>query len=460
MNPVIATRMMELSNHEVFPVKFTRDRKDTLAYVFAAQSFLEVNAFKDEAIRFARIYNTLPNDVRQLFMLKYSKNGDDDFDWQWEDPNENESKCTVENLFRYLFETYPPPPLKHEFVRKLKSDIQRRNEDPLLVFKRYLTKLKKMQRSIKMINKGRKVGTKIKYIQPETQLDALKGIFIRKNNSAKYNNKDTINRLTVKYITSKDPGTIEEWNKVFKNIRTELISDMFDGMEEYQYISYDVSEKDFEIYYSKSKPKQTGPKAIRERQKRFNKQHEFNKYGKRGRNHNNKGNTPTKRYKKDNRNNRNNKIIKCFRCKKNGHTQRECHSVKDINGNWLNDGQVPVCNKCNRPGHKTWKCYATTYADGTPMESDGNNNNSGNNNRPSNPKSFKSTTRSNFELNTLNKIDNNCKQLSETINVLRKSINNNNHINADDLGLFNNLVDKMDQMNQNNQCARREWTDM
>ncbi len=84
----------------------------------------------------------------------------------------------------------------------------RRGENPLLVYERFCVKLKKIQKSIKLINKSRNVGEKILPVQLHDQLEALTGIFVRKNNSEQYNNKHVINELTVDYIVKKHPKTL------------------------------------------------------------------------------------------------------------------------------------------------------------------------------------------------------------------------------------------------------------
>ncbi len=241
----IAKRMMELSNEAEFDMEFSRNPIDTLEFIFAARLFLKTNNFRDESVKFMKIFNVLDYDIKNNFMAEYGDESDDDIDVN---DGDKVNKMTVSNIYKYLMDNYTPNVSKHVFVIKLKTDIQRRNEDPSLVYQRYKIKLQKIKKSIKIMNKYRNNGNKINKIRTETQLDALTGIFIRKNNNKRYNNVGNINKLTVKYIINKNPKTVNDWDKLFDGIKTDLVSDMFDGMTEYEYQSYVVTEKDLDVY--------------------------------------------------------------------------------------------------------------------------------------------------------------------------------------------------------------------
>ncbi len=239
----ITNRMMELSNKAKFDMEFSRNPCDTLEFIFAAKQFLKVNTFKDESVKFMRIFNVFDYDIKSDFMNEYGDDSDDDIDVK---DNDKADQMIVKNIYKYLLDRYTPSVSKHIFVIRLKSDIQRRNEDPSLVYLRYKIKLKKIKNSIKIMNKYR--INNIEKIRTETQLEALKGIFIRKNNNKKYNNTGKINELTFKYIVDKNPKTVNDWDELFDGIKTDLISDMFDGMKEYEYQSYAVNEKDLDVH--------------------------------------------------------------------------------------------------------------------------------------------------------------------------------------------------------------------
>ncbi len=158
MTEQVLNRTLEMSNTSKFTRVFKRTNSDTLLFIFEAHRYLKVNGFTDEGIKFARIYNTLDVDIKEAVMLEYDTA--DMFSeqaWQWagnnddndNDNNDNQSvQLQVQNVFDYLIATYPPPPLMVEFIKRLKSDIQRRNEDATQVYKRYSVKLHKMNVAI------------------------------------------------------------------------------------------------------------------------------------------------------------------------------------------------------------------------------------------------------------------------------------------------------------------------
>eukprot|EP01084_Bolivina_argentea_P290633 499278_1 len=355
---MLSNEMIELSNKQEFHVKFDRNPRHTINWIFAAKLFLRLNSFRSTGIRFNKIFRTLPYDIQCSFMLEYgvddsdSDDNDDDDNLEEHQPNTE----TVENVFKYLLQRFKPPPLKHHFIRRLTSDIQKLNEDPLLAWERYCVKLKKTQKSIKLINKGRANDDRILPVSPEVQINALKGIFVRKNNKERYGNKGIINKLTVNYIVGKAPKTVADWNAVFTTISTELISDLYDGMCDYEFIPYKACESDYDIYINHDNT-----------QNKFNSKNELHSktYSRNNYNHehppqkrnrilNNDSDNeesidsdepPLKRQKTDE------KSMECYRCYK---------YIRDIDGNFINDEQTPKCDKCGKHGHNTWTCYSET----------------------------------------------------------------------------------------------------
>ena len=64
----LLTQLLETENKVEFRRKFTADRRDTLPYVFAIDTFLRIQNIKDEHIAFRKIINSLDAGHRDLFM--------------------------------------------------------------------------------------------------------------------------------------------------------------------------------------------------------------------------------------------------------------------------------------------------------------------------------------------------------------------------------------------------------
>ena len=132
----LLTQLLETENKVEFKRKFTADRRDTLPYVFAIDTFLRIQNIKDEHIAFRKIINSLDAGHRDLFMSDHV----------------NEDKLTIDMLKEWVLERYPPPPMKHEWIIRLKQIKMRRNEDPLLVWQKFLTILDKVDGAINYLN--------------------------------------------------------------------------------------------------------------------------------------------------------------------------------------------------------------------------------------------------------------------------------------------------------------------
>ena len=193
-------RLLEQSNPATFDKKFTGEPRDTLPFIFAAKQFLRVHGFRSERARFNRIFSSMPEAYRTSFYLEYGPETEEEMDSADESYRKPESKETFENLVKWMLQKYPPPSTKHDFVFNLKADKQRRNEAPWIVYHRYKHKLRMIQRSLRYINMGRAHKDRVSMVSKEQQLDALKSIFIRKNNDKEWDTDGVINKLTMKYI--------------------------------------------------------------------------------------------------------------------------------------------------------------------------------------------------------------------------------------------------------------------
>eukprot|EP01083_Nonionella_stella_P153971 495445_1 len=227
-------RLLDASNKAKFTTVFTGDNNDTIQYLFAVKKFTRINRIKDKGVEFARIFNTIPPQYQDRFI---GTTKDDDV-------------LTLEDLKKWILKTFPPTQDKHMFVKQLKLIRQRFNEDPQLVYQRFLSVLDQIQRSIKLINETRYV--EIPEVSEETQVDALINIFCRQNNQLKPSfadaNNGEINRLTRKFLYNKDPTSVGDWERAFADMRDNLIPHVGATLAENQYAVYTANPYDDDIY--------------------------------------------------------------------------------------------------------------------------------------------------------------------------------------------------------------------
>ena len=100
---------------------------------------------------------------------------------------------TIEKLCTWLLVQYPPSLDKRDFIVNLKAMEIRRNENPKGVWDRFMLKRKQMNEAIGLLNQGITAkAEKMKQLTEEQLIDALTGIFIRKNNRADLDNDGSI----------------------------------------------------------------------------------------------------------------------------------------------------------------------------------------------------------------------------------------------------------------------------
>ena len=417
-------RLLETNNPAEFTAKFSGQNRDVLPFIFEIDKFVKVNGLTDEAIKFRRIFNTLDGHFQNLFM---------------EDQDRN-ANLTIELLKTWLISKFPPPPMKHEWLFKLKSIKMRKNEDPKLVFDKFQTILTRVDDAIDYTNANRSRVARMRGVTNEQIIESLTAIFIRNNNQSKFGNDGIINQKAVNFIYRKDPSTFEDWKQLFTDMQTQLIPNCFKSLKEWQYIAYPTNVSDYDIYKKPSnrpednKPdrkitkKESGKK--RKRRQTFNTSNKKRKYN---------------RY--------------CGRCGRNNHEELECfatHNVfgKPINGrnpnpnnnanNHNNHNNKPnkgkkYCKRCTRTNHYINECNASFYPDRKPINDDKfqrNNRNNGYNNK---------NNRNDKEFHT--KKQNDKTSTKDLLTLLTQKISNDKNLNTDKqfqcLSLLNDLQDNM-----------------
>lgn len=323
----LLTRLLETNNKAEFTHKFTADRRKILPYIFAMDTFIRIQNITDQTIAFRRIIKSLDNGHRDLFMSDHI----------------DEDQLTVDMLKTWLLNKYPPPPMKHEWIIKLKQIRMRKNEDPLLVYQKFLAILGKVDQAITYLNADldEESSKRIPKISDELKHEILLGIFIRNNNEARCNNMGQINRETRKFVARKDPSAYKDWKPIFVAMELELIPRCYQTLPEYQYQTYDFCPNEYDIYLSPKK-KQSKQDDHSSRKRKHDNPH----YDK---------TPPHKRQKKGT----------CRKCGKEGHHAFECRT-KQNKGNPKPRPKL-YCNRCKRNNHSTRECRATRYSDGAPI---------------------------------------------------------------------------------------------
>jgi len=404
-------RLLETNNKAEFTAKFSGNHRDVIPFIFEIDKFLKVNGLSDPGIRFRRIFNTLDLHYQNLFM----------------EDQQNDAALTVELLKRWLIKKFPPPPMKHEFLFKLKSIKMRKNEDPKLVFDKFKSILHRIDKAIEYINQNRDQG-KVADVSKEQAVDALSAIFIRNNNKSKFGNDGKINKTMVQYIGRKNPKTYDDWNSMFNGIEANLIPACFKTLPDYQFIPYQSDKADYDIY------------------KRSSKQPDGNKtYHKTTRKESGKKRKRKQTFKTDNKKRKYSQY--CGRCGRNNHLESDCFATHDVFGKSLSKAKYgnnssknannydnndnnrqnkskKFCKRCKRNNHYINECNASYFADGTPIndaksKTKRHRNNNNNNNYNRNAKEFQ-TGKQNNDMTT-----------KDLLALLSQKISNSNDLDAD-----------------------------
>ena len=344
-------RLLENNNPIKFKYPFTGANHETLPWIFAAEKYLRINDFKTPKTQFQRIFASMHDNYQNRYLIDTESDDDD--------------PLTFDKLKAWVLKEYPPPKTKYEFKLKIKSMVMYRNEDPNIAYARYKYKLAMIQKAIKTINEGlkaesammfpddeeqRKVHfktTKVTSISTEDKTEALVRMFVLRNNKSEWDNDGVINKLVTKYIVRKDPKTIKEWDTIFQEMKRQLIPRLYDGLKDYQYVSYPADKDDDTIYIKKHhQPIKSSPQPT----SNFRKP---KKGRKRGRESNpERRDPPTKKRK----------TIICSRCQRRGHYHNECYAELDKDGNTIKSAAPrekppPSCSICGKNNHQTHSCY-------------------------------------------------------------------------------------------------------
>ena len=302
----------------------------------------------------------------------------------------NDAEYTIELLKTWLISKFPPPPMKHEWLFKLRSIKMRKNEDPKLVYDKFNTILSRIDDAISLINTNRDRLGRVRGVTNEQVLDALSAIFVRNNNNPKFDNNGEINRKVVGYIYKTDPKTTDDWKDMFNEMKNKLIPNVFKSLKEWQYVTYPTNISDYDIYKKPSKRPEDNKADHKIPRKETTK--------KRKRKQTLKGGNKKRKYNQY-----------CGRCGRNNHPESECFATHDVFGKSLNRNNhhnnnnntnnrqskgKKYCKRCKRNNHYTSDCNASYYADRTPIN-DGKfqqkryrNNHNNNNNNNQNTKEF------------------------------------------------------------------------
>ena len=278
------------------------------------------------------------------------------------------AKLTIAMLKKWVIDTFPPPPMRHEWIFKLKSIRVRKNEDPKLVYSKYKAVLKLVETAITELNVDVEQVNKIKSISDETKCEILWQIFVKNNNSAKLGNDGKINEKTVEYIVDEDPSKVDDWEAIFTTIRDKTVKRLYRTLNEWQYQTYPVDPAEYNIYLTNTKPSSPKPKIPLnpvqiqidiggKRQKRKNKKRRRDKDAQL---------PPWRRQKVDS----------CKRCGRKGHNAANYWSKVHIDGHSLYKDNTSTpnppprtpqkhCTRCGRNNHYIRDCTAFYYPDGT-----------------------------------------------------------------------------------------------
>ena len=347
-------QQLEHASPAKFTKKFTGENLETMSWVFAANTFLRINRFKSAKVKFNKIFESLDQYYQNRYMMHYS------------DETKDEENLTWDKLKAWIINEYPPPPAKFQFRARLKQMTMRLNEDPNIAYARFTYKCEHITQAIKAINAAiDDVNKHVKELSDEDKLDALTGMFVRKNNSLQYKNRGNINKLVRDKIIKEDPQNVRAWTDLFGIIKTSLISSQLRGLKDYQYITYPPRQEDDALYFTKKK--KSVDSTHDRQQPHFSKtdKNRFNKTYKRGRrsqhdqsrNHNHHQ-PPQKRQRRGK--------TSCHRCGKSGHISTDCYAKYDVNQNLISSppNKSPpnknqsrkYCTYCKHYTHNTSEC--------------------------------------------------------------------------------------------------------
>ena len=316
-------QIFENNNQIKFTTTFTGKGHETLPWIFAAEKYLRVNDIKTPKIQFRQIFQSMHTIYQNRFLME-TDNEDDNM--------------TFDRLKTWVLKEYPPPKTKYEFKTKLKQLRMKKDEDPNIAYARFKYKLAQITKAIKTINLGLRAEARSRYpaaeqadqrashynsikisgISIEDQLEALKLMFVHRNNKPQYNNEGKINELVFKRFFKGDPKTLDDWDEEFKKMKYDLIPRIMDGHRDYEYITYPV-DADEDNIYTKKRHLPDSSQPSKQPRPDFNDPRSSKK---RRRESDNSDNQPQGKRRKKN----------CQRCHRSGHVAKYCRATVDVNG--------------------------------------------------------------------------------------------------------------------------------
>ena len=229
----VFSTILQQQGAATFTAKFSELPVDTLKYLDRIDRYIKVHNLKDEGLKFQKIFTTLSVGIRERFFVD----------------NKDTARLTIKILRAWLLKNYPPPFNKYHFERNVNTMIIRKNEDPKVVYDRFFARVAKINAAIDIMNESVDVEEqKMEHLRDEFWINALQGIFIRRNNNAKYKNKGTLNRELFNRIKKEDPRTLGDWKGILENITTDLVPFCLQGHHDYKWIHYPADGTEYDIY--------------------------------------------------------------------------------------------------------------------------------------------------------------------------------------------------------------------
>ena len=339
------TKLIEATNGEEFTYPFTGCNHDTLPWISEVDKYFRINKYVSDDIKFSRIISSMHTSYQNRYFTDTDGKAD-----------------TWETLKQWVLKEYPPPKSKHEFRWSIKAMNMYRNEDPCVAYSRWKHKKKLIDKAIATINEGLRSEAEFVYagadnaanrethyksikmpeLSWEDQRDSLIGMFVRRNNKAKYHNDGKINHLVVKRLSVKkahELSSLKLWDKIFNQMKIDLIPAVMAGDREYEYITYPPNDNDSKIYTRDRKATAQTPKTPSSKPNQRKRSLEQPQNG---------GQPQQKRRK-----------ITCTRCHKIGHHKNDCWATHTKNGQRIKTAssvQKPNCAICKRFNHTTAQC--------------------------------------------------------------------------------------------------------
>ena len=222
--------------------------------------------------------------------------------------------------------------------------MQLKDEDPTAVIRRLHYKLDKLI-TIRIINTGiEKPESQLEPFSNEYKANLYAGIFIRKNNDFKWNNKHPLNGLIKKHCLKDNPSNLEDWKKLINKF-DKIVPRALATDPNYQYVTHQITAEEQSIYVFKNDGKNNKKGKSRKRKRYELEIPDPNAWAK-----NTKEFHTRKRFKGD-----------CYNCGGHGHVAMNCTKSDATSGTLLNINQNTKCYRCHRKGHVKSQCWARYY---------------------------------------------------------------------------------------------------